>query len=468
MSEALIDLTAVLDQIVTPLFLLNGRNQLIYANEAFWRATGLDPATALGTTCRPGTMLSHDVQAGVLAGLGPPEQLYELGTAAERPWPVPPAGSPSTAAPDVVLFVPCPAPGGEPVVTLAVGLPRQTPSARTPSATREDFVELLARLRAELLSQYGVAHYVAVAPRSVRILKQLQVLASSHAREPILLCGPPGTGKSHLATIYYQLSSPSGPLVFYDCRDRTPEEAADELLGTDATEDNDAPSDSVQTPALSYFQQAQAGVLVLEHVEHLAGAVVARLREAYEGTAPATRPALVVTSRLSMGELAKALGEELAEWLGTFCLQVPPLTERSEDIVPLAVHFLERYRSSHGGRTEALDDSACELLLRYDWPGNVRQLAEVIELACRKAADRTHLTADDLPAAIKGALGSPYPPPPIEEFTVDLAELLRAAEERILRFALAVYRGNRAAAARALGLSRAALLRRLEALGIQD
>ncbi|MBI4608514.1 MAG: sigma-54-dependent Fis family transcriptional regulator, partial [Candidatus Rokubacteria bacterium] len=149
--------------------------------------------------------------------------------------------------------------------------------------------------------------------------------------------------------------------------------------------------------------------------------------------------------------------EDLYYRLNVITLQVPPLRERSEDIVPLAEHFLRLSARRARKAFKGLSREALTLLARYRWPGNVRELEHAVERAVILAPG-PEITASDLglyPAAGgQAAAGPPQMPP---------AQLER---ERILK-ALERAGGNQSEAARALGINRTTLWRKLREYGIE-
>ncbi|HET9484076.1 MAG TPA: sigma-54 dependent transcriptional regulator [Xanthomonadales bacterium] len=144
--------------------------------------------------------------------------------------------------------------------------------------------------------------------------------------------------------------------------------------------------------------------------------------------------------------------------LNTVELRLPPLRERSEDVVPMARRFLARFGKRYGKPEIALGPSAERALLAYTWPGNVRELSHVIERAVLMASGaRIDELEFSLPnVAPAGAAAAEA----LESMTLD------AAEEMMVRRALERSEGNVQRAAEILGLSRAALYRRLEKFGI--
>src|SRR5690606_26515274 len=146
--------------------------------------------------------------------------------------------------------------------------------------------------------------------------------------------------------------------------------------------------------------------------------------------------------------------EDLLFRLNTIEIHLPALRERREDILPLAQHFLELHASRYGRNDiTAFDPGALQSLTAHSWPGNIRELGHAIERAVLLATDGA-VRARDL--ALHVQEGSA---PRLEDMTLD------EAESMLIRRALRRYDGNVSQAAKALGLSRSALYRRLESLG---
>jgi DNA-binding NtrC family response regulator len=141
--------------------------------------------------------------------------------------------------------------------------------------------------------------------------------------------------------------------------------------------------------------------------------------------------------------------EDLLFRINTIEIALPALRDRREDILPLARHFLDRHAQRYGRRGLTLEAAAAQAMLTHAWPGNVRELDHAVERGVLLAQGAT-VRAGDL------GLRAPGPPARLEDLT--LAEAERAIIER----ALSRFGGNVTQAAKALGLSRSALYRRLE------
>ncbi|HEV8613641.1 MAG TPA: sigma 54-interacting transcriptional regulator, partial [Gemmatimonadales bacterium] len=148
--------------------------------------------------------------------------------------------------------------------------------------------------------------------------------------------------------------------------------------------------------------------------------------------------------------------EDLLFRLNTIEIRLPPLRERREDILPLAQYFLKRHAARYGKDRSGFSDEALQALKTYDWPGNVRELDHAVERAVLLARLST-LQAEDfaLAAAVARAAAAPLTDTSLE-----------ALEREAIRQALAKHDGNVSLAAKALGLSRSALYRRLQRYGL--
>ena len=147
-------------------------------------------------------------------------------------------------------------------------------------------------------------------------------------------------------------------------------------------------------------------------------------------------------------------------------LELPPLRSRGEDVIELAHVFIDAFRKRSGGRSDSLTPEVRETFLRYPWPGNVRELKNIIERIFILRDDAGgDIALRDLPGDMLDAL-------PREESDLprggSLPETLQEYERRMLEEALARSDGKRGRAARELGISRFALLRRMQRLGMEQ
>ncbi|MGH7829415.1 MAG: sigma 54-interacting transcriptional regulator, partial [Candidatus Binatia bacterium] len=152
--------------------------------------------------------------------------------------------------------------------------------------------------------------------------------------------------------------------------------------------------------------------------------------------------------------------EDLYHRLNVIPISLPPLRERKEDIPVLAQFFLRRFALETKKNFAGITEEAETKLLAYDWPGNVRELANVIERAA-VLGQGPSVTLQDLPPRIAGA------EPGGMADSLSYRHALEVARRAILTRALAHTRGNRAAAARVLGLHKTHLLNLMKSLGIE-
>ena len=218
------------------------------------------------------------------------------------------------------------------------------------------------------------------------------------------------------------------------------------------------------------FEEATGGTLFLDEVAELSPASqVKLLRVLQEGQITRVgesrpRPVdvrLVAATNRDLGALAAAgsFREDLYYRLRVVALRVPALRERRQDIPELVVHFVERFNRKYGREIQSCSPEAMSLLTRYDWPGNVRQLEHAIEHAFAVTPrDAATLPAASLPAEL---LGGEHVTPPAERPQAQPAD----ERSRVLA-ALHEAGGNKAKAARILGITRAGLYKRLKRLGL--
>jgi two-component system response regulator AtoC len=179
---------------------------------------------------------------------------------------------------------------------------------------------------------------------------------------------------------------------------------------------------------------------------------------------------IAATNRDLAGEVREGrFREDLFYRLNVFPIFLPPLRERLEDLLPLVDHFLERLARASKGPPKRLSPEALRAMMAYPWPGNVRELEHALERAALLSEEAV-ITPRDLPPEILA---------PRDELTVALsdaaasfkdtmARVIRDAEARLIRRALAQSGNNRTEAARVLGISRRALLYKLNEYNIRQ
>jgi len=283
----------------------------------------------------------------------------------------------------------------------------------------------------------------------------------AHGAVTILLQGETGTGKELLARALHESSPRSrGPFVAVNCAAIPATLMESELFGHERGAFTDA---HVAKPGL--FEEAHRGTLFLDEIGHLPLSLQGKLLRALDERrvrrvgANQSREVDVRIMAATHVTLADAVArgefrQDLYYRLNVIVLTLPALRERGNDVELLAAHFAESLAQRYGLPTPALDDAARAALRGNAWPGNIRELRHAVErallLSDPGSLDPRHLTATSVagPRRANGAI--PFP--------ATLAEIQTAA----VRAALAQYDGNKTAAARQLGISRARLQRLLE------
>lgn len=304
-------------------------------------------------------------------------------------------------------------------------------------------LESVGHIRGELNGRAGFRDIVG---RSPALLKVLDISARVASRPtPILIIGESGTGKDLLARAIHENSAArNGPLVKIKCG----------LLGSDSS-------------MLSFFSRQVNGpsTLYLDDVTelptHLQIELAHLLHETENGetTASSRVPARVISSTSVTGNLVNTgrLRPDLYYRLSVVPLHLPPLRERKEDVPELAAFFANHLAMRHKLPITPTPDTVHRRLAQYHWPGNIRELENVIERMILLAADELSepdlLTeGTDTTGEIKGQFS-----PDLPEGGLSLAQI----ERDLLVAALAKFGGNQTKAAHYLNISRRTLIYRM-------
>jgi len=299
-------------------------------------------------------------------------------------------------------------------------------------------------------------HIVALSPLMQALFQDCALIAASESR--VLITGESGVGKEAVADVIHAWSTrAAGPLVKLNCAAIPENLLESELFGHEKGAFTGAVAQRV-----GRFQMADGGTIFLDEIAELTPPLQAKLlRVAQDGRFQriGSNAELRVNARIlaatnrNLEEEVKSgrFREDLFYRLNVVELNVPPLRERPEDILPLANQFLNEFTQGRAKLSAAVTSS----LSRYSWPGNVRELRNAMErasLVCRGEL----ILPDHLPARIRPASGSPV--------SMDEAAIhhLEEIEYQAVIQTLRKQDFNRTTTAKALGISRRALIYKLQ------
>ena len=324
------------------------------------------------------------------------------------------------------------------------------------------------QLRAELESSHArddrFGGMVGASPAAHRLFALVARAAQDDVT--VLIRGETGTGKELVArALHYNGPRKARPFRVVDCASLPENLIENELFGHERGAFTGADRRRIGT-----FEEADGGTVFLDEIGDMPAALQTKLLRVLQerqvqrlgGGAPVEVDVriLAATNR----DLDEAMAEgtfrrDLYYRLAEFPILVPPLRERREDIPLLATHFLKLHAEKLESDVAAIDAEAVELLLRHDWPGNVRELESAINRAVLlETSDR--LQAPSLLPLGPATAGLDASAAPSEPDLLPLKEMERRAVKR----ALQVSGGNVTRAARALGIDRATLHRKLKRL----
>jgi DNA-binding NtrC family response regulator len=321
-------------------------------------------------------------------------------------------------------------------------------------------------LRRAVAGRYAPDAMVAESPRSVALLGLVRRVAPSRAT--VLIQGESGTGKELVARLLHYWSDRVGqPFVAVNCKAFAEGVLESELFGHERGAFTGA-----ATSRAGCFERASGGTLFLDEIGEISGDFQAKLLRVLQdgevlrvgGAAPRAVDVRVVcaTNRTLRDEVAAGrFREDLFFRLNVIPIQLAPLRDRREDILPLARQFLDR-QLRETGRLLRFSADAEAALLAHPWPGNVRELENAIERAVVLARGED-VTPEDL---LLEQLGAQPPVAHAAAGNGTLQECLDEAAAARIRAALGAAAGNRVEAARALGIERTTLYRMMKRLGL--
>jgi two-component system, NtrC family, response regulator HydG len=320
-------------------------------------------------------------------------------------------------------------------------------------------------LKERVGDRFDFSRIIGRSPKMKTLLDTLAMVAPSDAT--VLIMGESGTGKEVAANAIHHNSPRSGqPFVKVSCAALPEALLESELFGHER---------GAFTGAVSRregrFQLAHRGTIFLDEVGEMSPALQTKLLRVLQekefeplGSARTIKVDIRVIAATNK-DLAKEVKEgrfreDLYYRLNVVPITMPPLRERKEDISLLADHFLTFFREKNRKPLKGLSDKALDLLVRYDWPGNIRELENCIERAVIMARDEVIVPSDFPPQIQLSGEGDK------KDVGIFYGMSLAEMEKELIVKTLAETGGNRTRAAEVLGINRRTLQNKLKEYGI--
>ena len=342
---------------------------------------------------------------------------------------------------------------------------------------RDQLSAEVMHLRSALHERYGEERIIG---QTAAIRRAIELaLSVADTQTTVLIEGESGTGKELLANlIHYNSGREDQPYVKLNCGAIPETLLESELFGHEKGAFTDA-----RALRRGRFEEANGGTLFLDEVGEMSpSAQVKLLRVLQDGELTRvggnevikTDVRVVAASNVDLKRAVELGGfrQDLFYRLSVFPIKLPSLRERPEDIHPLVIHFLEHYKQKTGRFISGISKDALQALITYDWPGNVRELENAIERAVIIASGR-QIELEDLPEAITKIALQERDRIKVERakaasegrtttFEITVPSSMEEIERQAIEATLDYTAGDKSHAARALGIGRKTLYRKLE------
>ncbi len=323
----------------------------------------------------------------------------------------------------------------------------------------------VARLKERLEEKFSFKHFVFASPPMEEVARLLAKASQSDAT--VLISGETGTGKDLVAsTIHFSSKRKGGPFLALNLPSLPETLVESELFGAEKGAFTGA-----HDRTIGKFEAADKGTLFLDEIGDLSSQVQVKLlrflqeREFYRlGSSRAQKSdvRVIAATHRDIETLMKdgKFRADLFYRLNVIHIRVPPLRERKADIPLLVDLFLKRYAQREGKEISGLSREGMDALMGYSFPGNIRELENIIERAV-VFADGDTLRLSDLPVFLKDKTEAALGTEP-----ASLTDKIRRLEIREIRRALRENNGVKSRAARALGITERVLAYKIKTYGI--
>jgi DNA-binding NtrC family response regulator len=431
----------------TPMFVLNVRRRVTLFNRGCEALSGTTARDVLAQRVDAVTADDPQHREALLAALMPPAEVWQ-----GRPWSLlvqwPHANG--SSQPRLVQFWPIGAVDEPLLAVLGIVGEVHDPTPADPPTLAQTLHQELSQLRQELRRRYGDRTLLGRSPAIQRVQEQLRLARASSAA--VLVTGPAGTGKQHVAQAIHYASAFSKRLFLPIPLEQTPAAEVKRILkqcaGLTARGGDQLP-----------------GTLYLTAIE-TAGADVQELLLSLLTSDPVVRIITASTSRWETAVNDGKFSAELALRLTPLVINLPSLRDRGEDLLLIAQFLLEEWNRGSEHQVHGFDADVGTAFRRYHWPGEIDELAKVVQEA-HAGCPGGLLQTSHLPFRFRaGVEAQKLGPTPSRGRALDRE--LEAYERELLQQAVDETRGNLTQAAEWLQIPRARLYRRLEQLGLRQ
>jgi two-component system NtrC family response regulator len=334
---------------------------------------------------------------------------------------------------------------------------------------RDQLISENRLLREQLVNRYAFTGIIAGSPAMETVLNTAGRVAQSRAS--VLIRGESGTGKELIArAIHFNSPRAAEPFIAVNCAALNEHLLESELFGHEKGAFTGA-----DRQRRGRFEAADGGTLFLDEIGDIPLSMQVKLLRVLQersfervgGTTPIDVDVrLIAATNRDLEAMIRAgeFREDLYYRLNVVTLEIPPLRDRREDIAPLAQHFTVRFAQENQRSAFTWSKEAWELMQRHAYPGNVRELENIIQRAVILAR-KDVITSDDLPPAMRNL--SPEPAGAMVQEVSDLPGRVDRLEKELVVEALRLHNGNQSRAAGQLGLSERNLRYRLKKWGIK-